>query len=32
MNKDLRAMVDRCTQRCKEFIKDGVYKVRVECK
>lgn len=30
-SKELRAMVERCMTRCKEFTKDGIYKMNVNC-
>lgn len=31
-SKELRAMVERCVARCREFTKDGVYKMNVNCR
>lgn len=30
-SKELRSIADRCMTRCKEFAKDGVFKMNVKC-
>lgn len=31
-SKELNAIADRCSKRCKDFVSDGVYTAKVECK